>query len=110
MFMYKKYNFNRNYFKELKTHEQAYILGFIYAFPTIIINLIVVLILLVYSILFTSYLWKVIFAKDRNTGIKRFLKKYLFVLLICLVLGLVSSFLEAYLVPSMIKLVIKLFI
>ena len=86
------------------------ILSFIYAFPTIIINLIVVLILLVYSILFTSYLWKVIFAKDRNTGIKRFLKKYLFVLLICLVLGLVSSFLEAYLVPSMIKLVIKLFI
>ena len=86
------------------------ILSFIYAFPTIIINLIVVLILLVYSILFTSYLWKVIFAKDRNTGIKRFLKKYLFVLLICLVLGLISSFLEAYLVPSMIKLVIKLFI
>ena len=86
------------------------ILSFIYAFPTIIINLIVVLILLVYSILFTSYLWKVIFAKDRNTGIKRFLKKYLFVLLICLILGLVSSFLEAYLVPSMIKLVIKLFI
>lgn len=29
--MYKKYNFNRNYFNELKTHEQAYILGFIYA-------------------------------------------------------------------------------
>lgn len=29
--MYKKYNFNRNYFDELKTHEQAYILGFIYA-------------------------------------------------------------------------------
>lgn len=31
MFMYKKYNFNRDYFNELKTHEQAYILGFIYA-------------------------------------------------------------------------------
>lgn len=29
--MYRKYNFNENYFSELKTHEQAYILGFIYA-------------------------------------------------------------------------------
>ena len=29
--MYRKYNFNENYFNELKTHEQAYILGFIYA-------------------------------------------------------------------------------
>ena len=27
----RKYNFNKNYFEELKTHEQAYILGFIYA-------------------------------------------------------------------------------
>lgn len=27
----RKYNFNENYFRELKTHEQAYILGFIYA-------------------------------------------------------------------------------
>lgn len=29
--MYKKYDFNENYFNKLKTHEQAYILGFIYA-------------------------------------------------------------------------------
>lgn len=29
--MYKKYNFNENYFDSLETHEQAYILGFIYA-------------------------------------------------------------------------------
>lgn len=29
--MYRKYDFNENYFNELKTHEQAYILGFIYA-------------------------------------------------------------------------------
>ena len=26
-----KYNLNEDYFSELKTHEQAYILGFIYA-------------------------------------------------------------------------------
>lgn len=29
--MYRKYDLNENYFSELKTHEQAYILGFIYA-------------------------------------------------------------------------------
>lgn len=29
--MYRKYDFNENYFSELKTYEQAYILGFIYA-------------------------------------------------------------------------------
>lgn len=29
--MYRKHGFNENYFSQLKTHEQAYILGFIYA-------------------------------------------------------------------------------
>lgn len=86
------------------------LLSFIYVFPTVIINLLIVVILSVYSILFTSYLFRVIFGKERNTSIKRFFKRYLIVLLICLVMAFISSLLEGYLIPSMIKLVIKLFI
>ena len=86
------------------------LLSFIYVFPTIIINLIMITILSVYSILFTSYLFKVIFSKERNTQIKKFFKRYIIILLICLVMALISSLFEGYLIPSIIKLVIKLFI
>lgn len=86
------------------------LLSLIYVCPTIIINLFITMVLGVYSILFTSYLWKVIFSHDRNTGIKRFIKKYLVILGILLVLGLISSICESYLIPAMIKVVIKVFI
>lgn len=86
------------------------LLSFIYVFPTIIINLIMITILSVYSILFTSYLFRVIFSKERNTQIKKFFKRYIIILLICLIAALISSLFEGYLIPSIIKLVIKLFI
>lgn len=86
------------------------LLSLIYVCPTIIINFIIAMILGVYSILFTSYLWKVIFSHDRNTGVKRFIKKYLVILCFVLVLGFISSICESYLIPAMIKVVIKVFI
>ncbi len=84
--------------------------GFIYAFPTSIINIIVSLILGVYSILFTINLWKIIFLREKNSDMKRFLKKYLIVLIISLFLILISSITEGFLIPSLLKLVIKVFI
>lgn len=86
------------------------ILSFIYVFPTLIINLLMVVILSVYSILFTSYLFRVIFTKERNTSTRRFFIRYIIILFVCLIMGFISSLLEGYLIPSMIKLVIKLFI
>ena len=82
----------------------------IYTFPTSIINILVCLLLGVYSVLFTINLWKIIFLKEKNYNMKRFIKKYFLVLIICIILILISSLTEGFLVPSLLKLVIKLFI
>lgn len=84
--------------------------GFIYAFPTSIIYILICLLLGVYSILFTLNLFNLIFNKDRSLDMKRFIKKYVLILIISLVLVLVSSLTEGFLVPSLLKVVIKLFI
>lgn len=86
------------------------IAGFIYIFPTSIINILVTLMIGVYSIIFTIYLWRVIFIKDKSNSISKFLKKYLFILLICIILVNVASLCESYLIPALLKLVIKVFI
>lgn len=82
----------------------------IYVFPTSIINILVCLLLGVYSVLFTINLWKIIFLKERDFNMKRFIKKYFLVLILCIILILISSLTEGFLVPSLLKLVIKLFI
>jgi len=84
--------------------------GLIYIFPSSIINLIVTLLVGVYSIILTIYLWKIIFLKDRSNNISKFLKKYLLILLISIALISISSLCESYLVPALLKLIIKLFI
>lgn len=84
--------------------------GFIYLVPTNIIYIIATLIIGVYSVLLTIYLWKVIFMKDKSCNISRFLKKYLLILLISIVLISLAALCESYLVPAIMKLVIKVFI
>ena len=86
------------------------LLGTIYLVPSMIINIIITLIIGVYSIILTTYLWKIIFMRDRSNNVKAFLKKYIIILLICLILTIISSLCEGYLVPAIIKLVIKVFI
>lgn len=82
----------------------------IYVFPTSIINILVCLLLGVYSVLFTINLWKIIFLKEKNYNMKKFIKKYFLLLILCIILILISSLTEGFLVPSLLKLVIKLFI
>lgn len=84
--------------------------GLIYVFPTSIINILVSLILGVYSVLFTINLLKIIFIKDKELNMKRFIKKYILVLIISIILIIISSLTEGFLIPSLLKLVIKLFI
>lgn len=84
--------------------------GLIYVLPTSIINILITLIMGVYSIILTIYLWRVIFMKDKSNNIGRFLKKYMLILLICIILVCISSLCESYLIPALLKLVIKLFI
>lgn len=82
----------------------------VYIIPSQLINILIMLIIGVYTILFAKYLFKIIFLKDKSINLGRFFKKYMLVFGICLTLGLISSVLEAYLVPSLLKVMIKLFI
>lgn len=84
--------------------------SFVYVFPSSIINIITTILLGVYSIILTIYLWKMIFLKDKTINVRHFLKKYVLILVICLVLVGISSLAEGYLIPAILKLGIKLFI
>lgn len=82
----------------------------IYVIPSQLINILIILILGVYTLLFSKYLFKMIFLKDKTVNLGKFFKKYVLVFGICIILCLVSSLCEAYLLPSLLKVMIKLFI
>lgn len=82
----------------------------IYVIPSQLINILIILILGVYTLLFSKYLFKMIFIKDKTVNLGKFFKKYVLVFGICIILCLVSSLCEACLLPSLLKVIIKLFI
>lgn len=82
----------------------------IYVIPSQLINILIILILGVYTLLFSKYLFKMIFLKDKTVNLGKFFKKYVLVFGICILLCLVSALCEAYLLPSLLKVMIKLFI
>ena len=82
----------------------------VYTVPSQLINILIILILGVYTLLFSKYLFKMIFFKDKTVNLGKFFKKYVLVFGICILLCLISSLCEAYLVPSLLKVMIKLFI
>ena len=82
----------------------------IYVIPSQLINILIILILGVYTLLFSKYLFKMIFLKYKTVNLGKFFKKYVLVFGICIILCLVSSLCEAYLLPSLLKVIIKLFI
>ena len=112
-------NFIANYFKSfilgfsisslIYTYGfKGLMLAFIYIIPTQLINIIICLILGVYTIMMTNMLIKTIFKKPQN--LKKFFKKYLLILGIVCVMALISSLSEAYILPHLLKIVIKLFV
>lgn len=82
----------------------------IYVIPSQLINILIILILGVYTLLFSKYLFKMIFFKDKTVNLGKFFKKYVLVFGICIILCVISSLCEAYLLPSLLKVIIKLFI
>lgn len=82
----------------------------VYTIPSQLINILIILILGVYTLLFSKYLFKMIFLKDKTVNLGKFFKKYVLVFGICIILCLISSLCEAYLLPSLLKVMIKLFI
>lgn len=86
------------------------IASLIYIVPSQLINILIVILLGVYTIIFSKYLFKIIFFKDKSINIGKFFKKYILIFGICIILCMISSISEAYLVPSLLKVIIKLFI
>lgn len=82
----------------------------IYVIPSQLINILIILILGVYTLLFSKYLFKMIFIKDKTVNLGKFFKKYVLVFGICIILCVISALCEAYLLPSLLKVIIKLFI
>lgn len=81
----------------------------IYVFPHQLLNIFVIMVLGIYSIMFTYNLFKVILG-NRNTGIRYFIKKYLYILLIASIITIISSLFESFFTPAIFKLFIKLFV
>lgn len=86
------------------------ILSFIYLLFGQLLNIIVILMVSIYSIMISIDLLKLIFKDNKNNLIKKQLKNYILILLIAIIISVISSLIETFILPAFIKLLIKLFI
>ena len=86
------------------------ILSILYTLFGQLLNLIVVMILTIYSTMFTLNLIKQIIKSKVTTNIPKQFKNYSLIFLITLIISMISSISEAFLFPTLIKIIIKLFI
>ena len=82
------------------------LLSSIYLILGQLINIIVLLVLTIYSIMFSSILIK----NNLHNELPKFLKNYCIILIIVLLVSLISSLSETFVMPTIIKLLIKLYI
>lgn len=85
-------------------------LSFIYLVFGQLLNIIYILLLSIYSLIFSSKLIQIIIKRQPTEKISPFLKNYFLILIICIVISLISSVSETFLLPALIKLIIKLYI
>lgn len=83
--------------------------GIMYMIPSQIINILLVILITIYSIMFSRHLFKVITSK-KSFSSRVMLKKYLIIFLFCLILSFISSMLEVYVFPSLLRQVIKFYV
>jgi len=83
--------------------------GIIYMIPSQLINILLVILITIYSIMFSRHLFKVITSK-KSLSSRIMLKKYLIIFLFCMILSFISSVLEVYVFPSLLRQVIKFYV
>lgn len=94
----------------IKTYGiKGIIASFIYIFPHQLINVLVIIILGIYSIMFTLNLLSLIWTK-KKINIKTMLKRFNIIFLFSLLLTIFSSLSEAFILPAFMKLIINLFV
>ena len=86
------------------------ILSVLYTLFGQLLNLVVIMILSIYGIMFTINLLKQITKSKHNLNIPKFFKNYALIFLITIIISLISSISEAFLFPALVKIIIKLFI
>ena len=91
----------------LTYHLKGLLLAFIYTFPHLIINLLVIMYLGSYAIKFSILLIKCIFRKI-NLDLRSLIKIYLKVLIISLIFIIFTSCFESFITPTLIKYIMKL--
>lgn len=86
------------------------ILSVLYTLFGQLLNLIVIMILSIYSIMFTTNFLKQIIKSKQNITIQKYFKNYSLIFIISIIISIISSISEAFLFPTLIKIIIKLFI
>lgn len=79
----------------------------LYVFLSQIFNIVVVVVLTIYSVMFSLNLFKIITKGGNN---RLMLKRYIVILMFCIIISFISSILEVYLFPSILKLVVKYYL
>ena len=85
-------------------------LSFLYLIFGQIINIIIIIVLTIYSISFSYRLLLMIFKNGNNINIKKVLKNYSIIFIFSIILSIISSLSESFLLPSLIKLISKLYV
>ena len=80
-----------------------------YMIPSQIINILLVILITIYSIMFSRHLFRIITSK-KSFSSRIMLKKYLIIFLFCIIFSFISSVLEVYVFPSLLRQVIKFYV
>lgn len=80
----------------------------LYIFFSQLLNIIVVIVLSIYSIMFAFNLLKIITSKKGNNRLM--LKKYIVILMFCIIISFISSLFEVYVFPRILKFIISLYV
>ncbi len=74
-----------------------------------LINIMVLILITIYSIMFSLKLFKVVFKLD-NIDTRKFFKNYLIIFILVILISIFSALIEAFILPPLIKLIIKLYV
>ena len=85
-------------------------ISFLYLIFGQLLNLVIIIILTIYSITFSYQLLLLIFKNNSNIHIKKTIKNYFIIFIISIILSIISSISESFILPALIKLIIKLYV
>lgn len=83
------------------------VMAFIYVFPSQIINIIAIMVLGIYSVIFSIHLIKLIMQKKNSNN--NIFKKYFVIFIFAIISSVISALSDSYLLPNLVKLVIGLY-